>query len=69
MISVEQDLLEPVFYRSGALDETASLEAVQRRAGGRANWVISAGGDETERILERLHRRGFVGPLWEFLIR
>jgi len=69
MISEGQDLLEPVFYRSGALDETAILEAVQRRADGRVNWVFGAGGDEIEKILARLHRRGLVGPLWELLVR
>jgi hypothetical protein len=61
--------LEPVFYRSETLDETAILEQVRQRADGRVNWVFGAGGEETEKILDRLHRSGFVGPLWEFLVR
>lgn len=69
MITEGQDLLEPIFYRSKVLDDAAILEEVQRRADGRVNWVFGAGGDETEKILARLHRRGFVGPLWEFLMR
>jgi radical SAM superfamily enzyme YgiQ (UPF0313 family) len=69
IISPEQDLLEPVFYRSEAFDEAAILEQVKQAAGGRVNWVFGAGGEETEKILARLHRHGFAGPLWEFLIR
>jgi len=68
MISPEQDLLEPVFYRSQAIDEKAILAQVQARAGGRTNWMLGAGGEETEKVLTRLHTKGFVGPLWEFLI-
>ena len=69
LISAQQDLLEPVFYRSEAMDENVILERVRQVAGGRANWVFGAGGEEIEKVLTRLHTRGFVGPLWEFLIR
>ena len=68
-ITPEQNLLEPVFYRADGLDEKTIMETVRQQSGGRVNWVFGAGGAETERILARLHRRGFVGPLWEFLIR
>ena len=69
VIAPEQDLLEPVFYRSEAFDEAAILEQVQQAAGERINWVFGAGGEKTEKILARLHHRGFAGPLWEFLVR
>jgi len=69
MVAPEQDLLEPVFYRSDAIDEDRILQMVQDHAAGRVNWVFGAGGEETEKILTRLHKGGFVGPLWEFLIR
>lgn len=69
MIAPDQNLLEPVFFRADELDEAVILEAVRRQAGGRVNWVFGAGGEEIEKILSRLHRRGFVGPLWEFLVR
>jgi len=68
MISPDQDLLEPIFYRSQAIDEKAILAQVQAHAGGRTNWMLGAGGEETEKVLTRLHSKGFVGPLWEFLI-
>ena len=68
-IAPEQNLLQPVFYRADGLDEAVILETVRRHSGGRVNWVFGAGGEETEKVLTRLHRRGFTGPLWEFLIR
>jgi hypothetical protein len=64
-----QDLLEPVFYRTDAMDEKAIMTQVQQVADGRANWILGAGGEDIEKVLTRLHTRGFVGPLWEFLIR
>jgi radical SAM superfamily enzyme YgiQ (UPF0313 family) len=69
VIFPEQNLLEPVFYRSQAIDEKEILAQVQTHAGGRTNWLFGAGGEETEKVLTHLHTRGFVGPLWEFLIR
>ncbi len=69
VIAPDADLLKPVFYRSEDLDEDIILEKVRQAAGGRANWLFGAGGEETEKILARLHRSGFTGPLWEFLIR
>jgi radical SAM superfamily enzyme YgiQ (UPF0313 family) len=69
IITPGQDLLDPVFYRAEGLDEKTIMETVRQHSGGRVNWVFGAGGEETEQILERLHGRGFVGPLWEFLIR
>ncbi len=69
IISPEDDLLEPVFYRSRKIGEKVIQELVQQHAGGRMNWVFGAGGEETESVLARLHHRGFVGPLWEFLVR
>jgi hypothetical protein len=65
----EQNLLEPVFYRTDAMDEKAIMTQVQQVADGRANWILGAGGEDIEKVLTRLHTRGFVGPLWEFLIR
>jgi radical SAM superfamily enzyme YgiQ (UPF0313 family) len=69
MFAPDQNLLEPVFYRSDAIDESAILEQVRAHAKNRTNWVFGAGGEETEKVLTRLHTHGFVGPLWEFLVR
>ncbi|MGD9330242.1 MAG: lipid biosynthesis B12-binding/radical SAM protein [Desulfobacterales bacterium] len=69
LIAPEDDLLEPVFYRSPAMDQEVIQTLVQQHAGGRVNWVLGGGGVETEDVLARLHERGLVGPLWELLVR
>jgi len=63
------DLLEPVFYRPERIDPAEVIARVRQRGGGRLDWVIGAGGQQTERILERMYARGRTGPLWELLIR
>jgi hypothetical protein len=68
-VSAGQDLLAPVYFRSPALDANHLAERLRTAAAGRENWVLGAGGEEVEKILMRLHARGFSGPLWEFLIR
>lgn len=60
-----ESLLEPVFYRSGALAEVDVTEHVKRYARGRVNWIIGSGGPTLERLLARLYAKGFVGPLWD----
>lgn len=70
LISGPVELLEPVFYTSSdpASDPGDVLETVRNKAAGRSNWVIGAGGEETGKIIKRMHARGFSGPLWEYLI-
>ncbi|MBL0714305.1 MAG: radical SAM protein, partial [Desulfosarcina sp.] len=63
-----QDLLEPVFYQSPEIDARAIIRRVQDGCRQHPNWVLGAGGEETEEVLLRLYRRGLTGPLWEFLI-
>ena len=64
----ETDLLEPVFYRSGEIDDNAIQRRVVEKAAGRVNWVIGAGGQAATTTLDRMHAKGFSGPLWEYLI-
>ncbi len=68
-ISENQSLLTPVYYRNAHLTEEAVTETVRRRSGGRFNWVLGAGGPETAALMSRMYRRGYVGPLWEYLVR
>jgi radical SAM superfamily enzyme YgiQ (UPF0313 family) len=68
LISPGDDLLSPVFYRSRGLDLDAVLRRLTEAARRRPNWIVGAGGDEAAGILERLHRKGRSGPLWEYLI-
>ncbi len=68
-ISPAQSLLAPVFHRPDALRFEEILSAVEKRAAGRTNWIVGAGGEKTGELLARMHGRGFSGPLWEYLIR
>lgn len=68
-ISDGQNLLEPFFYRSPNLTVEDIIHTVEGRAQGRLNWIIGAGEAKATRILPKLYRRGFTGPLWEYLIQ
>lgn len=68
-IEEEQDLLTPVFYNSPFISIAAAAEIVAQHARGKTNWVHASGGRDTVAILERMYRKGYVGPLWEYLIR
>ncbi|MDP2645205.1 MAG: lipid biosynthesis B12-binding/radical SAM protein [Desulfobacterales bacterium] len=67
-VSKNQNLLEPVFYRS-ALPPDTIAGRVKERSRGRPNWIIGSGGSQTAGIIARLYGRGHSGPLWEYLIR
>ena len=62
-------ILEPVFYRSPLIDSDEIVRQIRQEAGGRINWVIGAGGEDTAKIIAQLYQRGHCGPLWEYLIR
>ncbi|HYD39822.1 MAG TPA: radical SAM protein [Anaeromyxobacter sp.] len=62
-----QDLLAPVFYEPPGLPVAAIAEAIAKRSGGRRAWIHGAGSEQADTIVERLHARGRVGPLWEML--
>lgn len=68
-IDRDTDLLQPVFYRPDAIDLEGIEALLKRRAAGRKNWVVGSGGAPIAATVQTLHRRGFVGPLWEFLAR
>jgi radical SAM superfamily enzyme YgiQ (UPF0313 family) len=68
-ITAEQNILEPVFYRSSEITVEEIMRMVENHAKGRLNWIIGAGADKAINILPRLYRRGFSGPLWEYLIQ
>lgn len=63
------DLLEPVFYWSPSLPRETALDLVKNHIGSRTNWVVGSGSPQMLKIIERLHARGHVGPLWERLIQ
>lgn len=68
-IAAGENILPPVFYRSPEITVEEIMQMVENYAKGRPNWLIGAGEVKTARILPRLYRRGFTGPLWEYLIQ
>lgn len=65
----DQNILEPVFYHSASIGTETIVEQVKKQADTRINWIIGSGGEETNRIVNRLYEHGHTGPLWEYLIR
>lgn len=68
-IAAADDLLEPVFYQSREIGSDEIYALVEKRARGRENWFVGAGGRHTTRLVARLHKQGHAGPLWEHMIR
>jgi radical SAM superfamily enzyme YgiQ (UPF0313 family) len=68
-IAAKANILHPVFYRSAGITVEEIMKMVEKQANGRLNWIIGAGEAKATRILPRLYRRGFTGPLWEYLIQ
>jgi radical SAM superfamily enzyme YgiQ (UPF0313 family) len=62
-------ILEPVFYRSEFIEPREIVRQVQQYGRERINWVIGSGGEDTVRIVSEMYKRGYCGPMWEFLIR
>ena len=67
-ITRDQNLMEPVFYRSPALSSDRIIKTVTERAAGRPHWVLGSGGEQAARAVSRLHTHGHCGPLWEHLL-
>lgn len=62
-------LLKPLYYESDAISHNMIEKQVIKRADQRINWIVGSGGDEAAVTVSKMHKRGFSGPLWEFLIR
>ncbi len=68
-INEQTDLLQPVFYAPDAIDRETIEILVSQQAEGRSNWVLGSGGADTAKVVDTMHRRGYTGPLWEYLAR
>jgi radical SAM superfamily enzyme YgiQ (UPF0313 family) len=64
-----QRIIEPVYYQSPDISSREILERTRSVARGRDNWVIGAGDEKMAAIMAMMYRRGFSGPLWEYLGR
>jgi len=68
-ISADTDLLKPVFFEADDIDLKGIEALVNARVGKRINCVVGSGGSTGADMVARMHERGYVGPLWEHLIR
>lgn len=66
-INRSQSMLKPVFYEPDAIDRAAIESMIATKAAGRKNWITGSGGEATANTVRALHKRGFTGPLWEYL--
>ena len=68
-VDPKRSILDPVFYRSPMIGLEEIVMALNKKAGGRINWVTGSGGEDTADIIQRLYQRGHTGPMWDYLIR
>ncbi len=68
-VAPADELLAPVFYRPPGVDLETMGQMVTEAGAGRFSWMLSGGGEQGVRMLERMYARGYTGPLWEKLIR
>ena len=68
-IAAETDLLKPVFYQADEIDLATIERMVSERVGKRINCVVGSGGSGGADMVARMHEKGYVGPLWEYLVR
>ena len=67
-ISPVTNMLEPIYYEADDIDQKTIETLVAARADKRINWIIGSGGAKAAVTVNKMHKRGYTGPLWEFLI-
>ena len=68
-ITENKNLLEPCFFNPESISLKEIEKMVKERTENHPNWIAGAGGELTEKVVSRMHARGHVGPLWEYLIK
>jgi radical SAM superfamily enzyme YgiQ (UPF0313 family) len=68
-ITPDTDMLTPIYYQADAVDRNTIEAMVTTKAAKRMNWIVGSGGSQSAATVEKLHERGYSGPLWEFLAR
>ncbi len=68
-VQADDNILEPVFYRSPRVGPEEIVKQLHEKARGRINWITGSGGEDSANIIRRLYQRGHTGPMWDYLIR
>jgi radical SAM superfamily enzyme YgiQ (UPF0313 family) len=62
----DADLLQPAYYLTPGLTETAVFAQLQEFARLSPNWIVGDPSPEYQNLVGRLRQRGVVGPLWSY---
>jgi radical SAM superfamily enzyme YgiQ (UPF0313 family) len=68
VISPGAELLKPFFYRTPALSRETIDGLMQEFSGASKMWFIPKSDSTPQTLMAQMYRRGFRGPLWEYLI-
>jgi radical SAM superfamily enzyme YgiQ (UPF0313 family) len=68
-IRKRRDCFPPVFYAPAGLEIAAIWEIIKQETSGLSNWVLPSRYAEMAPRMRRLRKRGYKGPLWEYLLR
>jgi hypothetical protein len=60
------DLLSPVYYLAPGLTQEGIFDQLRTFAHRSSNWIAADPDPAYSRLVERLRRRGVVGPLWSY---
>jgi radical SAM superfamily enzyme YgiQ (UPF0313 family) len=66
-IGAETELLTPAYYVAPGLSAAVVFEQLRAFARRWPNWIVGDPVPAYARLVERLRRRGVVGPLWSYL--
>jgi radical SAM superfamily enzyme YgiQ (UPF0313 family) len=68
LVRERRDCFPPVFYTPAGLEIAAIWEIVKQETSGRSNWVLPSRYAAMAPRMRRLRKRGYKGPLWEYLL-
>jgi hypothetical protein len=66
-IQRDADLLAPAYYLAPGLTSEAIFEQLQAFARLSPSWIVGDPDPAYASMVERLRKRGVVGPLWSYL--
>jgi len=67
MITSETDLLEPFYYLAQGLTQETILQRLQDFARRSPSWIAGDPQPGYKPLIDRLRRRGIIGPLWSYV--
>jgi hypothetical protein len=67
LIAADTSLLQQIFYFSPHLEKELIGTAITAAFAGRVDRIFPC--HEVEKNIEKLHRMGFIGPLWDIILK